>query len=287
MNPRDPARSLPAPGASLPAPRLRRFWPDPPLASAGLTLHGLGVREWMPSGLVDRPRGSGDWLLMACPDGIELGSADGLHAEPGPCLVVWSPRQPQLYGRRGAAWCHSWVHLAGRLPARHADGLPLGRAIAGFPPELLEGCVEAIARELTLHHPPDEVIVENLLHNLLREATRAARPPGAGPPQAYRELAAWLDQHYAERITLAALATRLHLSVPHLCAEFRRHCGLPPIEYVIRLRLHRAHQLLQDRNRGVAEVAAMVGYDDPRHFAKLFRRRFGRTPSAGRRSSIP
>ena len=139
-------------------------------------------------------------------------------------------------------------------------------------------------REIHGHARPDEVIVENLLHNLIREIGRVVhvRSAGGDIPPAFLELRRHLEAHFAERIVLADLACRMHCSVPHFCAEFKRHFQTSAIEFVIRLRLHRAHMLLRDHNVGISAIAAEVGYDDIHHFSKLFRKRYGMSPRAMR-----
>lgn len=75
------------------------------------------------------------------------------------------------------------------------------------------------------------------------------------------------------------LATMIGVTPQHLGRLFRRALGQPPLEYLVRLRLNRALQLLVDRpDLRIHEVGAAVGYPDPNYFIRLFRRREGRTP---------
>ncbi len=76
--------------------------------------------------------------------------------------------------------------------------------------------------------------------------------------------------------TLAAL---IGVTPQHLARLFRRSLGQSPLEYLGRLRLNRALQLLVDRpDLRIHEVGAAVGYPDPNYFIRLFRRHEGRTP---------
>lgn len=76
--------------------------------------------------------------------------------------------------------------------------------------------------------------------------------------------------------TLAAL---IGVSPQHLGRLFRRTLGQSPLEYLGRLRLNRALQLLVERpDLRIHEVGAAVGYPDPNYFVRIFRRREGRTP---------
>jgi AraC-like DNA-binding protein len=57
---------------------------------------------------------------------------------------------------------------------------------------------------------------------------------------------------------------------------------MPPLGLLIRLRLQRAMDLLQQGTHNVAEAASAVGYDDPFYFSRLFRKHMGITPSSCR-----
>jgi AraC-like DNA-binding protein len=80
------------------------------------------------------------------------------------------------------------------------------------------------------------------------------------------------------------MAGKAGMSAPHFYARFREVFGLPPMECLIRYRLQHAAWLLTDKNLQVAEVARRSGYEDPFHFSKVFKKRFGRSPCAWRES---
>ena len=82
---------------------------------------------------------------------------------------------------------------------------------------------------------------------------------------------------------LARLAKQADMSVFHFNRLFKRATGLPPSQYHIRLRLDTARRLLRETDRSVIEVANEVGYSNPSHFAQLFRKDPGLSPSDYRR----
>jgi transcriptional regulator GlxA family with amidase domain len=123
------------------------------------------------------------------------------------------------------------------------------------------------------------------VHTLLRRLARAAGAAGLGPggPPRLEELRDWLDYHFREPVSLAALARRCGWSVGHLCARFRARYGMPPYEYVLRLRLAQARLLLADPARSAASVARELGWNDLRAFRRLVARRLGVPPGKLRR----
>jgi AraC family transcriptional regulator of arabinose operon len=267
--------------------RVRVALPEP-VGDGQLRIYSYGVREWMAPGLIHRPRGTDEYLLMAFNHAAEVEVDGALAPAPADSVIVWRPHMPHRYGHAERIWCHTWLHVDGAALDGWltAAGLPLDRPLAPVEPRLLERCVLAVHDELAALPQPDGAILGNHLHTCVRQLARVVHGVGAGRlPARLLAVRHHLETRYAERITLAGLAAIAGCSVQHFCAEFRRHLGAAPIDYLIRLRLAQARLLLRDRNAGVAEVARAVGYDDYHHFTKLFRRRYGVPPSTVRGAS--
>ena len=71
-------------------------------------------------------------------------------------------------------------------------------------------------------------------------------------------------------IDVASLAKLAGLSPSHYSALFKARTGYAPIDYVARLRMHRACQLLDTTTHSVKTVASMVGYKDQLYFSRVF-----------------
>lgn len=97
------------------------------------------------------------------------------------------------------------------------------------------------------------------------------------------EVEGWLRENFRTLPTLEGVPERFGLSGPTFRRHWRRRFAQSPWQYVLDLRLQEARRLLQDR-RGwrIAEVADATGFPDQRHFATLYRRKFGETPTAAR-----
>lgn len=78
--------------------------------------------------------------------------------------------------------------------------------------------------------------------------------------------------------SVAEHARRAGLSVSALRRVVRRDGGCSPKEYLLRIRLNRAKELLAESDLTVAEVGRRVGHDDPAYFSRLFTRRTGMAP---------
>lgn len=90
----------------------------------------------------------------------------------------------------------------------------------------------------------------------------------------------YFEDHYAEKISLDQIAENMYLSPFYISKIFKSETGDTPIRHLINIRLERAKELLEhDWGGSIQEVAACVGYDDAYHFSKLFKKRYGVSPS--------
>lgn len=97
------------------------------------------------------------------------------------------------------------------------------------------------------------------------------------------EVARYLDQAYAEPITLDAMARRARLSRFHFIRAFRSVIGESPRQYLIAARLRAAANRLLDTREPIATVAFKAGFNDLSHFDATFRGAFGVCPRAWRK----
>ena len=79
---------------------------------------------------------------------------------------------------------------------------------------------------------------------------------------------------------MAALAS---LSRSRYVDLFKQQTGYAPIDYFIRLRMHRACQLLDTTALSIKAVATELGYEDPLYFTRVFRAVVEMAPTAYRR----
>lgn len=78
---------------------------------------------------------------------------------------------------------------------------------------------------------------------------------------------------------LDEMAAACGMSVSSLRCAFQQVLGKSPAQIRIQLKLSYAHEFLRRGDRNVAEVAAALGFCDPYHFSKAFKRQFGFSPS--------
>ncbi len=92
----------------------------------------------------------------------------------------------------------------------------------------------------------------------------------------------WLAEHVTESVPLTELAQIAYMGVRSLSRAFKTATGLTPVQYQQRLRLEVAAILLQNSELSLEAIAARCGFDNARHFRRLWQRYFGVSPGATR-----
>jgi AraC-like DNA-binding protein len=145
-----------------------------------------------------------------------------------------------------------------------------------------------------------EAVLSKLSEVLFVETIRryiAQLPPeetgwlaGARDPEVGRALAL-LHREPAKPWTIAMLAREIGISRSVVAERFRHYLNEPPMSYLTRWRLLLAARMLKSSSRGVAEIAADVGYESEAAFNRAFKRQFNVPPArfrgAARRVATP
>ena len=95
----------------------------------------------------------------------------------------------------------------------------------------------------------------------------------------------FMEAHLADSPTLSELSSVLGLSPSHFARRFKVATGVPPHQYLIKLRIDRAKRLLRKCDT-VIDVALACGFAHQGHLTRVFRRMVGVTPTDYRRSII-
>ncbi len=90
----------------------------------------------------------------------------------------------------------------------------------------------------------------------------------------------YLKANYATPIKISKLAQMLGIDRRYLCRIFVRETGETPQGYLINIRLKKAAELLRTGLYTVGEVARSSGYEDIYNFSKMFKKRYGLSPSS-------
>jgi AraC-like DNA-binding protein len=91
-----------------------------------------------------------------------------------------------------------------------------------------------------------------------------------------------LENDFSRDWKLDDLLKIAHMSRSNLMRVFRKATGQTPIEYLVRLRIQRAMEMLRNSNLSITEIAMEAGFNDSNYFTRQFRRVLGESPRAFR-----
>jgi len=89
----------------------------------------------------------------------------------------------------------------------------------------------------------------------------------------------YLNENYDQKISLEQIAHNMYLSPVYISKIFKEETGESPINYLIKIRLEKARDILLNADGGsIKNIANLVGYEDVYHFSKLFKKYYGISP---------
>lgn len=89
----------------------------------------------------------------------------------------------------------------------------------------------------------------------------------------------YIQEHISENITVETLASYVHFHPNYFTGVFKKYMGMPPIQYINKIRFERAKYLLKTTDLHITEIATRTGFCDIYYFSKSFKNYSGYSPS--------
>ncbi len=239
-----------------------------------------------------RAEGIEAYVIMYCTEGYGWVRLDGerRHEVRKGEITVIPAGSPHEYGSsEESPWTIYWFHMKGEHassffgPERSAEPFPIpverSAAIIG----LFDECYEFLRQGHSLEH----VIYASQLAGHLAAMIRLAYSKRKAAPNPLRQAnieraLRYMAEHLEDNVSLAELAAKAALSVPHFTQLFKKRTGYSPIDYYLRLKIQAASQYLALTDQSVKAVSQRAGFQDPYYFSRLFKKIMGKSPSAYR-----
>lgn len=196
--------------------------------------------------------------------------------------------EPHCYYAAGS-WEFDWLHFNGAascalvqyILAQHGQKL----ALPSTAPEAQ--LIGEICQRPAQPSRSAEIMTSAQVHRIL--ATLAAEQPQSGAARSdfalVMQAVDYINAHYAEKLTLAALAQRAHVSESAFSHAFKSATGFSPYDFVLNQRINEAKRLLNTTALPVGEIAEAVGFSNAANFVRVFRQKCGETPGSFRQNA--
>lgn len=89
----------------------------------------------------------------------------------------------------------------------------------------------------------------------------------------------YVRENYGEKLTLAAIASKIGISQGYLSSVFKKQTGGNLNDYINQMKIEKAKELLEKHEYMMYEISDMLGFENPYYFSKVFKKLTGITPS--------
>lgn len=107
--------------------------------------------------------------------------------------------------------------------------------------------------------------------------------PSTKSSEVLKKLLQLMDSYLHEDITIETMAKHVHLHPNYLIKLFKTHMGISPAQYLRKIRVERAKQLLTISDMCVTDIAVSTGFSDIFHFSNMFKNHTGYAPTEFRK----
>jgi AraC-like DNA-binding protein len=229
---------------------------------------------------IKRPVGIDQAILIYCIKGYGWCEIEGSRHEirPGELLVI-RPGTPHAYGAdTNRPWTIYWTHFKGDSNLLLLAELEISKAKPvvwlGEEPELM-ALFEKLLDVMEHGYAASRLLyASQILAHLIGSMIWASHRSSGGNLSAAQKVAqsiAYMKQHLEQSVSFASFAAMANLSESHFRSLFKHETGYSPMDYFIRLRVHKACQLLDTTDLSVKEIARLTGYDDALYFSRAFK----------------
>ena len=195
-------------------------------------------------------------------------------------IVLFRPGEPQVYAYYAAEHPEIfWIHFTGTECEALLKIYDIKNCYIGDN-QAFQPLFQEIILELQLKKPLFQDIINHDFYKLLALMNRTCRlrfQPQINQISIDR-LVTRLHHDYQKPWNIPAMAEFCGLSPSYFSVSFKRQMGTSPNVFLNTLRVEKAKELLFTQNISIAEIAPLVGFEDPFYFSRVFKRITGMSP---------
>ena len=251
--------------------------------AAPLIVNCAGLFDTKYDFVTNNKSGRLDYYLMYITDGELNFTLEGGERSVGKGNAIIFPphfHYKYTYAQSGKTLKYFWVHFTGSHVLSFLEGLklmPLSTPLdAGQDTHIALG-FQSLFDSSSKNGLFSRLEIACELEHILITLAKAVHKDSAPPNPLVRSIE-YIKSNFTSDISADKLAEIESLSVSRYNALFTKHMGMPPIRFVIKLRMANACELLENTDMSIRQIGILVGYNDPHFFSKLFKKHVGSSP---------
>lgn len=204
---------------------------------------------------------------------------------PGQGFLIFPGQVTTYSAQENDPWKYTWLEFDGLRVAEYMNqaGLsqsqPIYRPISPDQGQAVGDTMLYIAGHS--NSPPLHLVghLYLFLDGLIQSSSARKELHGGQLKDFYiQEAITFMEHNYPRELTVEELADVCKLNRSYFSKIFKENMGCPPQEFLIRLRLSKAADLMKGTGSSIGAIAAQCGYPNQLHFSRAFRKRYGLSP---------
>lgn len=143
-------------------------------------------------------------------------------------------------------------------------------------PERMATLIRSFERIRAMEAP--EEIVRALKRQLADALSSSSVPEEIDSGSRIRMARNYIEQHYSEDLSVAALAERFGMRANYFSSRFKQEVGCSAVRLIATCRVRKACEYLERSDWSIVDIARRVGYEDPQYFFRVFKKEMGLSP---------
>lgn len=221
-----------------------------------------------------------------------LGGRDYKHQlHQGQAFLIEPNKLVHYYADGEHPWEYMWIEFDGMKAKEYLNQAGLCQASPVYHPVSDQGRQEFFGYLKQMLESPQSLPCElmglsYLFFGALIRSSRNSKQPVKNNIQDFyvQSTADFVENHYMEDITVEHMAANLNLNRTYFSKLFKKITAKSPQDFLIQYRMNKACELLRSTDLPVSQVAQMVGYCNPFHFTRAFKKVLQVPPKQWRKS---
>ena len=243
------------------------------------------------------PEGRNDYQLLYIAAGKGYfyfkGSKKATVVEKGN-MVLFRPKEPQVYYYYAKDKTEVyWVHFTGWKVEEYLDSYELPKKenvfFTGVSPDY-PWIYNQIIRELQVRRVNYEDVIKLFMHHIFLTISRYIKEGRQAKNETISDIERavhYFNENYNKPISIEQYAQEHLMSVNWFIHSFKEVMNVPPMQYIVSLRIAAAKGYLENSDKNINEISNIVGYENALYFSRLFKKYTGMTPSEYKNKSKP